>query len=481
MFMSFISYGQEPTGEDINLDNGNPNCASCLGLCPFVGIVFTDNAGMLEYTMEDGTLVSTPNNANINAFYPNGSIDISNASLGIDEVIFTFSNPVNLQVAPAVQPSGRVVWHELSATDRSRFETNGSDWVFDVGTVPANITTTGKVADTTVGSGNSGVDTNADWGTLETCGITELRVSSYAFDLWNFNVQSTDPTCCKSQCEINDELRKQIANAGGGTSVDECAAITLQGISSSGVIGSTTETQTFGDVCGNIFDVSFTDTNTQLTESQVDAFVANNGYYDNCTDIANDCGFITTDENTEYKFDMSINNDCEIEFDFISSDGSTDNSGTLPLPQTTFDYDDCVFYINNGCGQELKIDNRQTFVYEAEDSDNLTDNRFNHSIGNGNELNGLTANDWGFVVPYDGQIVSVTMGNRTTVTTDSEFQLTLDSALAGNQLVLPANTSSIVWNTNVNVTAGQSINFYTIDGNNISDSAITIYYKACTE
>ena len=120
-------------------------------------------------------------------------------------------------------------------------------------------------------------------------------------------------------------------------------------------------------------------------------------------------------------------------------------------------------------------------VFEAEDSDALTDNRFNHSIGNGNELNGLTANDWGFVVPYSGEVISVTMGNRTTATTASEFQLTFDGGLVGGVLSLPANTSSQVWNVNQNITAGQSINFYTLDGNNISDSAITIHVLICAE
>ncbi len=222
LFLNISVFAQQTDGEDIDVSNGNPACLSCDGLCPFVGIAFVDNAGVLEYTMEDGTLVSTPNNANISNFWANGSIEILNADVGVDEVVISFSNPVNLQVLPAIQPTTRINWHENSATARSWFQTNGSDWELTIGTAPSNVFVNGNIADTQAGEPvNGGVDANADWGILQTCNVTELRIASNVYDLWNFNVQSLDPTCCKDVCTVIEELRKDIVNASGGSTVDE--------------------------------------------------------------------------------------------------------------------------------------------------------------------------------------------------------------------------------------------------------------------
>lgn len=126
------------------------------------------------------------------------------------------------------------------------------------------------------------------------------------------------------------------------------------------------------------------------------------------------------------------------------------------------------------------LDNRQLIVIEGEDSDNLSDGRYNHSIGNGNELTGIgTANDWGHVMPYSGEIIKVTIGNRTTANEDSEFQITVNETLVGSILSLPSNTGSHIWNTSISLSVGDVVNFFTIDGNNITDSVVNIYIKTC--
>lgn len=155
---------------------------------------------------------------------------------------------------------------------------------------------------------------------------------------------------------------------------------------------------------------------------------------------------------------------------------------TCKLPKN----EDCflTFY----CGDDsVVVDNRRALTYSQEDNDNLTNNRYNHSFGNGTEWTSqATVGDWGLRVPCDGVLERIEMSGRNTVGNPSTFQVTIGTGAGGavptgGVLTLPANTSSFEWIINQNFSSGDVLNLYTLIGNNLTDNVITWHFLVCCD
>ena len=104
----------------------------------------------------------------------------------------------------------------------------------------------------------------------------------------------------------------------------------------------------------------------------------------------------------------------------------------------------------------------------AEEAGTLTDNNFQYSFGNGE-----TGTNHGLVLPRSGRITALT-ANSENGTSQYEIAIGLNGvsqAGGGYSVVVPANTLGNVqtFTTPLEVSAGQRLNFVTIDGNGRSD------------
>ena len=119
----------------------------------------------------------------------------------------------------------------------------------------------------------------------------------------------------------------------------------------------------------------------------------------------------------------------------------------------------------------------------AEQNGNIVTNRWNYSFGNGNEANGNgTAGqpgDWGYVTHFPWELVSMSLGSRTTNTADTETELTVNGATVGQSVLIPGSQTKAVDNTVTHAgPAGDVLNFRTLQvggGNDVVVSCIIKY------
>lgn len=119
----------------------------------------------------------------------------------------------------------------------------------------------------------------------------------------------------------------------------------------------------------------------------------------------------------------------------------------------------------------------------AEQNGALGTNRWNFSFGNGNEATGNgnagQPGDWGYVAHFDWELVSMSVGSRTTNSADTEVEVTVNGASIGQSTVVPAPNTKAVNNGVVYAgVAGDVINFRTLQvggGNDVVPSIIIKY------
>jgi hypothetical protein len=128
-----------------------------------------------------------------------GTIEHGNS----EELIATFSGPVDFSFTSAVAPTTRVSWHELNGVATTA-TTDGSNWCFNEGSVPIQIDELGQVVQASAGA--SGVDGNDDWGRLTTFNATEAKMMSLVFDAYNYEARPAATKVGQDICEVVDDL-----------------------------------------------------------------------------------------------------------------------------------------------------------------------------------------------------------------------------------------------------------------------------------
>lgn len=114
----------------------------------------------------------------------------------------------------------------------------------------------------------------------------------------------------------------------------------------------------------------------------------------------------------------------------------------------------------------------------AEQNGALVNNRWNFSWGNGNEHTGTGINDWGYIMHYPWELVSLSIGGRITNTAVTEVEITVNGASVGQSITSPGGTTRAVDNTLSYVgLAGDAINFRTLQVGGANDVVVSAVIK----
>lgn len=172
----------------------------CEGSCPYEPLNI--NGG----TLADGTTYTFST--------PSTLIDLGQGTIehgSSEDLVVTFSGPVDLQFTNAAAPSTRGVWHgNSSGSLRSKATTDGSTWCYTPGSDPADIIVTGTEAIAAIGA--SSKDANDDWGTLETYGATQVTMFAYVFDAYNYEARPSvnSASCTQPVCDVIDDIQNKL-------------------------------------------------------------------------------------------------------------------------------------------------------------------------------------------------------------------------------------------------------------------------------
>lgn len=145
----------------------------------------------------------------------------------------------------------------------------------------------------------------------------------------------------------------------------------------------------------------------------------------------------------------------------------------------SFSQSECETTIKNG-DDSVVIDTRSLWTFSIEDNGILNNNRANHSFGNGNESVVLSElQGWGAVAPADGEIVSVTHGQKTRANGATQtFDITINGALV-SPLISPVGNNVEVWSLSIPFKKGDVINVWTNVGDSGDDSVMSFFSKIC--
>lgn len=172
---------------------------NCDGPCPYEPLTYPSGS------LSDGTtytFTATPGATVIDL--GSGTIEFGSND---PTLTVTFSAPVDFAFTNAVAPSIRTVWHSSGARS-TRAETTGSGWCYNAGSSPLDLDVDGQVV--TPSAGETGIDANGDWGSLESFATEEVNIRSYVWDAFNFEARPREPKCKQSVCDITDDLQNRV-------------------------------------------------------------------------------------------------------------------------------------------------------------------------------------------------------------------------------------------------------------------------------
>lgn len=134
-----------------------------------------------------------------------GTIEHGNS----EELIVTFSDPVDLRFTSAVANTSRTSWHcNGTGSICSSANTNGGGWCYNPGSVPVDLIIDGQEVRTALGF--TGVNGNADWGELVTYGADQVGMLSYVFDAYNYEARPRTIRCEQDVCDVTDDIQNRL-------------------------------------------------------------------------------------------------------------------------------------------------------------------------------------------------------------------------------------------------------------------------------
>ena len=124
--------------------------------------------------------------------------------------------------------------------------------------------------------------------------------------------------------------------------------------------------------------------------------------------------------------------------------------------------------------------NRMTTFYVtiwAEQNGAVVNDRWNYSFGNGNEHRGAGINDWGYVTHYPYEIVSMSIGMRTTNTADTTIVVTANGVATPAQLTIVGAQTKAFGPVVHSGPAGDTLNFQTVENGGANDVVVSLLIK----
>ena len=160
------------------------------------GVLDVDEDILVPITATSGTLPGgttytvAVSGATLNIL-PDGDFDVNGIVAGNNLVTITLSRPTTVEISNTIGNHGQV-WNGLSGgNEETQAITDGSDWIWEQGTVGlSSIVLNGQTA--TGNSADNFVDSNADWGSLTTENATEITFRSNNNEGFSVSLLSAD-------------------------------------------------------------------------------------------------------------------------------------------------------------------------------------------------------------------------------------------------------------------------------------------------